>query len=1326
MSGRVGMWLGLGLALFPAAAAGAPAESSGNTDGVVTWHLGVLDPGQTASRVVLLAYADSYKELAAVLAGARKEFAQIPPLPAAPGKAVGASPVWIKNAHTNFALEGPGHYFWEGKAQSLACRRGGQISRFGWYVHYQDGQARRAGTPISGPTRGEGENLKVLSPARRLADDQAVVTVETADGRLRLRLRARMGQGTCAGVEIQVTNVGPKALTDVKVSAYANLESAHDHQNDYSVLDATTGSLLTVDSPTGMCVAMTGVRKPDAGYSGVWPSQVALAVARGEPAARWKPFLGLSGEVKKRLARTPARPPGGIYAAYAPAGDAQPTEPPTRTLSADEARAVLEKDWLFQAEGKPLGRRAGEEILWARALARRLKQTTPSLDLTAELKALDELAGRPGIAASDEPRPSPRDPKGVPAGLLARWSFDQDQARRVEDVSGQGRHGRLVGRRTTAAGVFGEALDLGGGHVNVGTALAGIARGPYTISAWIRTTSGEADVLGNGTSAGCFLLMSYQGVVRGHHWTGRAGYVVDGKVKVADGRWHHVAQVVDDKEIRLFVDGRPDGRKALVHDKRAAGAAVTIGGRGVGGGGRFDGLVDELCVFGRALTPKELQAEFAAGRDRIPSPAPPTKQARDARELYLAVRRVKRRIMLKNPVVDFSSVLFIDNPFPQGREWPHQARHRDGMMAVSGGRLLVLDGLGPGGRLRKVAPTGKPGSFWRPDLSFDAKRVLFCMKPHGDKAFHLYETDLASGATRQLTRGDYDDTDPIYLPDGHIMFTTTRANTYVRCMPYTYSYILARCDADGGNIYIVSQNNEPDWCPALLNDGRIIYSRWEYTDKALWRIQSLWTVNQDGTNVTTFWGNQSVWPDHLAEPQPIPGSRRVMFTGLAHHNWFAGSIGIIDPAKGYNFPRGLTKVTRDVPWPECGRPPVDPPEKDNYHTAGRFTAYKTPWPLSEEDFLVSARSPERGDKFLLYLMDTCGNRELIYEGVYNIWHAMPVRRRRPPIHRDRVAWPGTGKDRTEPAPGVLYSTNVRQNVPTLDGGKVKYLRVIQMDAKTYSMWTRDFRHEGPAVSVVQAEGVKRILGTVPVEADGSVHFKVPPGAALHFQLLDEHYRALQTMRSFVGVMPGEERGCVGCHELHTVTPVNARGLALREKPRRLTPPPWGPTSINYERMVQPVLDKHCGKCHQGAGNPKARKKLDLTLRPGRGMFKEPYITLVGPIGYGLNKAGRHTPSLAGALLAENYNHSDPNSYTTAPPMTYLSCTSRLIDIAFSGKHNKVKVDPVGLRTLIAWVDANCPYRGEEDIRALPDPSFAGIERLPVRPRVRTAPKIPRP
>ena len=357
-------------------------------------------------------------------------------------------------------------------------------------------------------------------------------------------------------------------------------------------------------------------------------------------------------------------------------------------------------------------------------------------------------------------------------------------------------------------------------------------------------------------------------------------------------------------------------------------------------------------------------------------------------------------------------------------------------------------------------------------------------------------------------------------------------------------------------------------------------------------------------------------------------------------------------------------------------------------------------------------------------MDIYGNRELLYEGAHHIWHAMPVKPRpQPQAHPDRVAWPGTGENRGPAEPGVLFSGDIYQGVPDLERGSVKYIRVLQIDPKTSSTWMRDSRFSGPGTSVLQDDGVKRILGTAPVEEDGSVHFKVPPGRSLHFQVLDEHYRSLQTMRTFTGVMPGERRGCVGCHEMHSTAPANARGLAMRRPPSDLELPPWGDESISYPRLVQPVLDRYCGGCHQGDGE--ARDKLDLTFRQGdQWFFTEPYLTLVGkswPVGSGFDQ-----PSIAGAMLIENYDQNDPASYGTLPPKQHLSLTSKLIHIAMSGDHHDVRVDPASLRQLIGWVDANCPYRGEDDIRAIPDPSFVGVEMLPIRPQCKTAPLVHRP
>ena len=731
--------------------------------------------------------------------------------------------------------------------------------------------------------------------------------------------------------------------------------------------------------------------------------------------------------------------------------------------------------------------------------------------------------------------------------------------------------------------------------------------------------------------------------------------------------------------------------------------------------------------FGEELTElAELEAKLDGGPDASHA-APPSGSAAADAALYFAVREVKRRIQFANPVVDFEKVLLVDMPFPQGSEWPHETRHRLGYMAVPGGRLLVLDGLSPGGKLTQLMPQ-EPlhGSFWRPDVSWDGERVVFCFKPHNEKSFHLYEIGADGTGLKQLTDGIYDDFDPIYLPDGeHIMFSTTRAHTYVRCMPPTNAYVLARCDRDGKNVYLVSSNNEPDYLPSVMNDGRVIYTRWEYTDKPLWRAMALWTVSPDGTHVSTFWGNQSVWPDLIKDARSIPGSKRVMVTGSAHHDWFSGSVGIIDPDRGFNFPDGITKVTADTAWPEVGNGPSDPVESPRYHSSGNYSAYYSPYPLSERDFLVSAN---RSGKFVLYLMDTDGNRELVYEGVNNILHAMPLKpRKRPPVIADSVDWPARGE---KPADGVIYSANVYEGAPDELRGKAKFLRVLSIDPKTYTYWhKRPYASTGPVVSMVQSEGVKRVMGTVPIEDDGSVSFNAPPGTPLHFQLLDGEYRALQTMRSFVGLMPGEKRGCQGCHELHSKAPeYGGQGAALVKEPLDITPPPWGEDTVGYDRYVQPVLDKYCGKCHQNGG--KGQETLDLTRRPGYLMFPEPYVTLTGRPTWGAPYTKPEDPppgfGIASTLMVEGYATTDPEAYVTPAPMTALSYKSKLIDIASSGEHHGVKVDEISRRKLIAWVDTMCPLRGDEEVREIEDPVFQGVDWLAIRPRIATAPRIVRP
>ncbi len=579
------------------------------------------------------------------------------------------------------------------------------------------------------------------------------------------------------------------------------------------------------------------------------------------------------------------------------------------------------------------------------------------------------------------------------------------------------------------------------------------------------------------------------------------------------------------------------------------------------------------------------------------------------------------------------------------------------------------------------------------------------------------------------------------------------------------------CDGavDRGGIYILSMGSEGEFSPSVLNDGRLIYTRWEYNDKALNRIQSLWTMNVDGTMSSTFYGNQSYHPDHLGEARSIPGSPLVVFNGMGHHDLYSGSVGVVDTREGRDNPHGLYKVTQDVPWAEGGDGPIKPkPYCKDYHSSGKLKhgQYKSPFPLSEDLFLVSARTRydnisanayRQPSLFKLYLMDKYGNHELVYSGTYNVFHALPVRKRiRPHTKPSEVQWPGAERDGATVAQGILYSADVYEGLPEELRGKGKYLRVLEAVQRTYTAgcvdgggspfgsgcnealdrwkmggnpqrkevdnaWGDGCILAGPAIAISSNTRMKRNLGTVPIADDGSFCFYAPPGKAIYFQLLDENQLVLHSMRSWVNLMPGEKRGCVGCHEGRMNSGAGVT-FNLDRKPDAITPPSWGVRTLSYVHDIQPIFDRNCARCHQGEG--KARKKLDLTLRPdpkGRwgGIFAEPYITLT----CGKNNVnhhatgGRFAPTIAGNFFIW------ASPYTTIAPMTRWSYKSKLVNMLLSGRHNKVTLTEEELGKLITWVDTNCHFRGLRDITHINDPDPDRFAYWPNPPKLKSAPYV---
>ena len=750
-------------------------------------------------------------------------------------------------------------------------------------------------------------------------------------------------------------------------------------------------------------------------------------------------------------------------------------------------------------------------------------------------------------------------------------------------------------------------------------------------------------------------------------------------------------------------------------------------------------------------------SELASRRRRLEATIKMASEAADGRpeRAWLALRALKREWLLSDPEVDFTSIVCIDIPYPTS---DHQTHSRNAHTSVVGGRLLVLDGLGPDAHLRKLTPqTGGPATFWRPDVSYDGQRVLFCMRSGSGArdTFNLYEMGIDGGGLRQITNGDYDDYDPIYAPDGGIIFTTTRCNQFLPCGGSTYRmFVLARCDADGKNIYFLSSNHESDYHPTFLPDGRILYTRWEYYDKSVSRVHCLWTCKPDGTASSAYWGNQSKWPDILWNARPIPHSEKVLFASGGHHNAFSGSLGIVNVREGANYPDGLYTLTPEVPWVEIGRGPKDRAYNPEFPPPSCYQGYLTPFPVGRNLFLVSARRgytidirTEPDVRFhSLYLMDYDGNMELLYTGRFNILHAQPIRPRpRPPVLPSRVQWPGRmTRPEHRPADGIFYSADVYEGTG-IARGKVRSLRVMDADSRTFgapqqglvygwqlsqpyskagAMPVFDIVTEVP-VSFLYADSTKRVLGTVPVEPDGSVNFRAPPLRTLYFQLLDENGLCLQTMRSAVHVMPGEVRGCVGCHETRPATPTVREmvPLAMLRPPSKIEPPPWGDESVSFPRFVQPVLDRHCISCHN---SDKTEGGFDLTHRTEDPLdFSWPYVRLVfgdwSP-GRDVRETSIANPIFPG-LTYPNPQVKYPTQETVVPPMTAMSYRSRLVHLATSGEHHGVKVSPLEAQRLIAWVDALCPYNGLEELLSRPDPAPHHSAAFPFPSKMMTAPMV---
>ena len=696
-------------------------------------------------------------------------------------------------------------------------------------------------------------------------------------------------------------------------------------------------------------------------------------------------------------------------------------------------------------------------------------------------------------------------------------------------------------------------------------------------------------------------------------------------------------------------------------------------------------LLDDLRSAGADLAPAA--ASWEALRKKCQELSRPASAgaggADEARweDLWRQVHRLRRQIALANPLAKVGPVALVKR-LPA--TFSHQLTQYYGRYSRPGGGVFVLEAPGESMACRQLAPAAlSAGSYQQFDVSYDGKRILLThcsAEPKSPRArfYHLYSMAADGTDVRRLTEGSYDDFSPRWLPNGQIVFISTRRGGFHRCgSPGCPVYTLAVANADGTGIRQISHHETQEWDPAVLHDGRIIYSRWDYVDRHAVFGEHLWTTRPDGTAPAAFYGNLTRNPVGTWEPQPIPGSTKVMATAAAHHAMTAGSIVLVDVDRGYDGLDPLTRLTPDVPFPESEFPVQrwhnasgvqarrpDPPA--NRRWPGH--SYRTPWPLSEKYFLaaysfdplVGEPRGNQANMFGLYLVDAFGNKELLYRdmNICALWPTPLRARPKPPALPLRC-------DPSGKPEGIFVLQNVYAGWPALPAGSVKRLRITQVLPKSTE------GRDNPPMGLAGGSPGKQVLGTVPVEADGSACFIAPAGIPMLFQALDDRGQAVQIMRSATYLQPGERASCVGCHEPRTGTPL-ARGgapAALGRTPSRIEPGPEGSRPFSYPLLVQPVLDKHCVRCHSGKKPPKG-------------------IVLTGV------PAGRYTASynaIAPRVPSSNDTNGEPLSY----PGRYGARGSSVMKMLLKG-HNKVVLRPAEIERLATWMDTNALFYGTFD------------------------------
>ncbi len=763
--------------------------------------------------------------------------------------------------------------------------------------------------------------------------------------------------------------------------------------------------------------------------------------------------------------------------------------------------------------------------------------------------------------------------------------------------------------------------------------------------------------------------------------------------------------------------GRCIAAEAAGHEARSLDDAREVLARAANLAARLGPTADpkRLGPLVEALAGLERRVERLARQGEAPEGA--------RAELYQEARRIARQIAFTNPLLDFDKLLFVKRHDPAGLRLSfHMVHQYYGYTAVPGGGLYVLSDpfsdapkvidLLANSRVERGRLAGRklvPGAFLAPDVSHDGKTILFPYtegldEPPGEgvwspeACFHLFRVNAEGSGLVQLTDGAYNDFDPCFLPDGRIAFISDRRGGYLRCgfsAPRWPSpnYTLHSMEPDGSDIITLSYHETQEWNPSVNNDGMLVYTRWDYVDRDSDIAHHKWICHPDGRDPRAFHGN---YPTGRRNDRPwmemriraVPGSHRYVAVAAAHHGHEFGSLVLIDPrVEDDGAMSQLTRLTPEVPFPESeGRPIVN------------YMVYGTPWPLGEDDYLVvyDGEGAERGVyRRGIYWMDRFGNRELIYRDPdISSYAPMPLRPRpRPPVvPRQTVqAASDVAAAGGEVPPATIAVMNVYDSqFEWPEDTAIHALRILHVLPKTTSPVN------DPRIGVADAANARAVLGTVPVEPDGSAYFEAPVGKSIYFQALDAEGMAVQSMRSSTYVHPGEQLSCQGCHERKHTPPDLGRTLplALRRAPSPIEPEPEGSHPFSYVRLVQPVLDRHCVECHR------REDALDLSgVIEGPHGFSRSYTHLAANYGFyfhsynGSFDAGSHGRGERGvpgldARMAPLYERSGATTQAGRFGARAARLTAYLDE-----DHYGVTLTAEERRRVIVWLDANSDFFG---------------------------------